>query len=45
MKVTHVCTSFAGGAGLCAKRIIDATTELGVENKALIAEGGTWGPV
>ena len=39
MKVTHVCTSFAGGAGLCAKRIIDATAELGVENKALIAEG------
>ena len=39
MKVTHICTSFSGGAGICAQRIMDATAELGIETKALVAQG------
>lgn len=39
MKVVHICTSLTGGAGLCAKRIIDATSKLGVENYVLVRDG------
>ena len=39
MKVTHICTSFSGGAGICAQRIMDATAELGIDTKALVAQG------
>lgn len=39
MKVTHICTSFSGGAGICAQRIMEATAELGVDTRALVAFG------
>ena len=39
MKVTHICTTFNGGAGICARRIMAATTEIGVDTRALLAEG------
>ncbi len=39
MKVVHICTSLEGGAGLCASRIIKATTELGIDNRVLVANG------
>lgn len=39
MKVVHVFTAQEGGAGLCAARIIKATSRLGVETRAVIAKG------
>ena len=39
MKVTHICTSFSGGAGICASRILQATAKRGIEAKAIVAEG------
>lgn len=39
MKVVHVFTAQEGGAGLCAARIIKATSRLGVETCAVIAKG------
>lgn len=39
MRVTHICTSFEGGAGICAARIIEATRALGVEARAIVANG------
>lgn len=39
MKVTHICTSFTGGAGICASRIINATKEMGIDTRAIVAQG------
>ena len=39
MKVTHICTSLSGGAGICASRIISSTRELGIEARALVKSG------
>ena len=39
MKVTHICTSFEGGAGICAARIIEATRALGVDARAIVSNG------
>ena len=39
MKVTHICSTFSGGAGMCARRIMEATAALGVEARALLAGG------
>lgn len=38
MKITHICTSLNGGAGICASRIMDATAELGIDVRALVAD-------
>ena len=44
MKITHICTSLNGGAGLCANRIMAATAKLGIDVRALIADGsGNYG--
>lgn len=40
MKVVHINSSIGGGAGICAQRIIDATSKFGVESKFLIKESG-----
>ena len=39
MKVVHICTTLNGGAGLCASRIMEATRELGVDARAIVASG------
>ncbi len=39
MKIVHISTSLRGGAGICASRIINATSKLGVENRVLLASG------
>ena len=39
MKILHITTSLSGGAGLCAKRIIKATRELGIDARALFMNG------
>ena len=39
MRVVHILTSFEGGAGLCASRIMKATNAMGVDVRAIIAEG------
>lgn len=39
MKVTHICTSLDGGAGLCAKRIIKASRKIGVDARAVVMSG------
>lgn len=39
MKIVHICTSLEGGAGLCAKRILLATKELGIDARAIVAYG------
>lgn len=39
MKILHICTSFNGGAGLCAKRIMNATAAHGAEVRALVMYG------
>ena len=39
MKVTHICTSLSGGAGICASRIIKATKCLGVDARVIVAQG------
>jgi glycosyltransferase involved in cell wall biosynthesis len=39
MKVVHICTSLEGGAGICAKRIVNATRSLGVDARVLVAKG------
>lgn len=39
IKVVHICTSLDGGAGLCAMRIMRATSNLGVDNYALLKNG------
>lgn len=39
MKITHICTSLSGGAGLCASRIIKATREHGIDARALVMNG------
>lgn len=38
MKVVHICTNLNGGAGLCAKRIIKATQNLGIDARAITLE-------
>lgn len=39
MKVVHICTSLEGGAGLCAKRIINATRCMGLDVRAIVVSG------
>ena len=39
MKVVHICTSLEGGAGICTRRIINATSSLGVEACVIVALG------
>lgn len=39
MKVLHINTSLAGGAALCAQRIMNATAQRGVETKMLFCIG------
>lgn len=39
MKVLHINTSLAGGAALCAQRIMNATSQCGVETKMLVCTG------
>ena len=39
LKVVHICTTLNGGAGLCASRIMEATRELGVDARAIVASG------
>ncbi len=39
MKILHICYSLDGGAGLCALRIMKATSSLGIENRALVVSG------
>lgn len=39
MKVVHICTSLNGGAGLCTKRIINATRACGIDARAVVAGG------
>lgn len=39
MKVVHICTSLSGGAGLCAKRIINATRSMGLDARAIVVRG------
>ena len=39
MKVVHICRSLEGGAGLCAKRIIQSTLLLGIDARAVVAKG------
>ncbi len=39
MKIVHICTSLDGGAGLCAKRIINATKKCGIDTRVIIAYG------
>ena len=39
IKVVHICSSLEGGAGLCATRIMQSTSLLGIENYALIKNG------
>lgn len=39
MKVVHICTSLSGGAGLCAKRIINATRAYGIDARAIVVDG------
>ena len=39
MKVVHICTSLEGGAGICAKRIVNATRALGIDARVLVAKG------
>ena len=39
MKIVHICTTFSGGAGLCASRIMAATRALGIETYGLTLDG------
>lgn len=39
MRVVHICKSLNGGAGLCVARIMEATRELGVDARAIVAIG------
>lgn len=39
MKVTHICTSLTGGAGICASRIIKATNQFGIDTRVIVAHG------
>lgn len=39
IKVIHICTSLEGGAGLCAARIMKATSLFGIDNYVLIKKG------
>ena len=39
MRVLHICYSLDGGAGLCAERIMKATSLFGIENKAIVVSG------
>lgn len=39
IKVIHICSSLDGGAGLCARRIMQSTNLLGIDNFALIKDG------
>lgn len=39
VKVVHICTSLRGGAGICARRIVEATKSLGIDARVLVASG------
>ena len=39
MKVVHICTALEGGAGICARRIVEATRSLGIDARILVAKG------
>ncbi len=39
IKVIHICSSLDGGAGLCAARIMRATSHLGIDNRVLVKKG------
>ena len=39
INVVHICSSLDGGAGLCAKRIIQSTSNLGINNYVLVKKG------
>lgn len=39
IKVVHICSSLGGGAGLCAARIMRATSSLGIDNYVLVKKG------
>ena len=39
MLVVHICTSLEGGAGLCARRIIEAERKAGIDARALVKYG------
>lgn len=39
IKVVHICSSLDGGAGLCAKRIMQSTSIYGINNYALVKNG------
>ena len=39
IKVIHICSSLDGGAGLCAARIMRATSHLGINNRVLVKKG------
>ena len=39
MKVVHICTTLEGGAGICARRIVEATKSLGIDTRILVAKG------
>ena len=39
MKIVHICTTLEGGAGICAKRIINATRRFGIDTCVLVAHG------
>ena len=45
MKVVHICTTLDGGAGICAKRIINATRFLGIDVRVIVAHGEKWNNV